>query len=435
MANPPLEEDWVTTHLNPASANKAISSLLQAYKFAWTNSASWEQAVKDKEHELTQIEKTKETIQSDYGKLTSHNQELMKSIEEIELDRKSLKAKIQDLSENLGALEIEKQELEDASDRSIKLRTTLGELRQLNAEIEKELNDSKAHIKSLEEENKDLLHRKGQADVNKVILTSTRKIDRFRGRPISQKDPSVHEWIADVKGHLASRTPTPTIPEQASFMIDHLAGEARQEIMGRGDSVRNDPEEIAAVLKKVFGDGDTLPALEQQFFSYGQGSEDLITTSLKLVEIYNRMVEMNSGYKVCRQSSLKSRLAEAVKDESLRREIRRLNIESPTLTFFEMRDRATEWQGRTRSSASVKEVSTSKSIGQQQPWESKLEKLLTQQEELLKALKVSKGSFSGGGHKSQQGCYSCGSSQHWRQDCPNRNGRNNGSSFKKQPLN
>ncbi len=43
---------------------------------------------------------------------------------------------------------------------------------------------------------------------------------------------------------------------------------------------------------------------------------------------------------------MKGRLAEAVRDQGLARELHRLNIEAPGLTFFELRDRAVEWIGR-----------------------------------------------------------------------------------------
>ena len=49
------------------------------------------------------------------------------------------------------------------------------------------------------------------------------------------------------------------------YLLEHLAGEARREILGRGDEVKSNPEQIFAVLVRVFGDGDSLPQLQQQF--------------------------------------------------------------------------------------------------------------------------------------------------------------------------
>ena len=44
---------------------------------------------------------------------------------------------------------------------------------------------------------------------------------------------------------------------QAAFVMDHLSGNARQEILGRGLGIRNDPGAIFEVILTVFGDGDT----------------------------------------------------------------------------------------------------------------------------------------------------------------------------------
>ena len=46
-----------------------------------------------------------------------------------------------------------------------------------------------------------------------------------------------------------------------------------------------------------------------------------------------------------REGTLKGRLAEAARDEWLRRELRRLTIELEHLSYFDMRDRAIGWLG------------------------------------------------------------------------------------------
>ena len=46
------------------------------------------------------------------------------------------------------------------------------------------------------------------------------------------------------------------------------------------------------------------------------------------------MVELDPTFSPSKTSLLKGRLAEAVRDEGLKRELRRLNIEAPKLDFF-----------------------------------------------------------------------------------------------------
>ena len=50
------------------------------------------------------------------------------------------------------------------------------------------------------------------------------------------------------------------------------------------------------------------------------------------------------SFNVNRDKMLKDRLAEAVRDESLRRELHRLNVEASELGFF-LLDRALRWLG------------------------------------------------------------------------------------------
>ena len=58
-----------------------------------------------------------------------------------------------------------------------------------------------------------------KASESKVIVNPSRRLDRFKGKPVSTSDPSVEEWIRDVKVHLASRR---VEGEKAVlFVLDH----------------------------------------------------------------------------------------------------------------------------------------------------------------------------------------------------------------------
>ncbi|XP_033112151.1 uncharacterized protein LOC117113037 [Anneissia japonica] len=125
------------------------------------------------------------------------------------------------------------------------------------------------------------------------------------------------DWVADVRAQLELRLLTPKAA--AAFVKENLAGYARKEINGRGKEVGEDAEKILAVLLRVFGDGNTLPQLQQRFFSYKQmPQQDLLSCSLELVSLYDNIVSLDGAYSACRESSLKSRLAEAVVDENLK---------------------------------------------------------------------------------------------------------------------
>ena len=118
-----------------------------------------------------------------------------------------------------------------------------------------------------------------------VYVSQSRKLERFRGRPAKPSDPMVEDARAtcDSKGL--------TKEQGALYLIEHLAGEARREILGRGDAVKQKPEEIFTILLRVFGDGDSLPQLQQQFFSYrqkeGGGSSCMFPASSTVIRPYN----------------------------------------------------------------------------------------------------------------------------------------------------
>ena len=270
-----------------------------------------------------------------------------------------------------------------------------------------------------------------------VYLSQGRRLDRFCDRPTKKGDPSVHEWIRDMKSHIQLRKLDPL--SQSSLILNHLGGKARREIVGRGKDLQKQPKGIFEVLIRVFGDGDTLTQLQQRFYQYRQGeNEDLVSCSLELVELYDRICDLDGSFKSNRERSLKGRLAEAVKDEALRRELRRLNLENPGMTFFDARDQITQWVGKSkplsRGNVTVEKVSADSEYhhlimkqGEQ------IKEQQKQIEELIQAMKEVtpqerktnnsqeryvgyRGNSSGGPRR----CFNCGSKFHIVKDCPDK---------------
>ena len=168
----------------------------------------------------------------------------------------------------------------------------------------------------------------------------------------------------------------------------------------------SEPEEIFRVLLKVFGDGDTLPQLQQKFFSYRQGpKEDLLTCSLELVELFTWMAKLDESCKATKGKTLKGRLAEAVRDEGLQRELRRLNMEAPELSFFDVRDRAIEWLGRRHppKEATVQGIEASNDAGGLQALLKKQSELIEKQQQQIDSLLKVVAQRQGNQGPSQQG--------------------------------
>lgn len=82
---------------------------------------------------------------------------------------------------------------------------------------------------------------------------------------------------------------------------------------------------IFAVLLKVFEDSSNLPQLQQKFYSYRQvDGEDIVSLSLELVRLFDCITALDLSFKHTRENQLKDRLAEAVREETVQMELRRL---------------------------------------------------------------------------------------------------------------
>ena len=114
-------------------------------------------------------------------------------------------------------------------------------------------------------------------------------------------------------------------------------------------STCNNPEHILSVLSRVCGDGHTLAQLQQRFFAHQQREdEDFLPCSLPLVEVFERITQLDGAFKACRVCTLKGRLAEAVMDEGLHT----LRTSAPEhqesrANYFDTLDRALQWMGST----------------------------------------------------------------------------------------
>jgi hypothetical protein len=239
-----------------------------------------------------------------------------------------------------------------------------------------------------------------------VVFSRGRKIDRFKDRPQGRSDQSISEWIRDVESQLESRQLSKA--DQYAYILENLAGKARQEILGRAEELDGDPEKAFVALRKTFGDGDTLPQLLQRFFGYRQTS-DVITCSLDLVDLFDQIIKQDPTMKPQKTVMLKDRFAEAVTDEGLQRELRRLNVERPELSFFELRDRAVQWLGGP-SRVCLPRKTTSESVSADA---SSLQQLKSEiVKEVVDALSQREPA------RPPRACFECGSFRHIRRFCP-----------------
>lgn len=117
-----------------------------------------------------------------------------------------------------------------------------------------------------------------------TYLPKDRKIKTFSGKPRTDTDISVDDWIDDVESIFATRKRS--IGEQVDLIYSHLEGEAKDEIKYRLD-IRNNPDAILECLRRVFGHRESVTVLQKDFFDRIQReSETIRQYSYALLQLF-----------------------------------------------------------------------------------------------------------------------------------------------------
>ena len=105
--------------------------------------------------------------------------------------------------------------------------------------------------------------------------------------------------------------------------------------------IERDRATAAEIFRKiVYGLKDTGNDLGKMFYSHNQETREYIQDySISLMEILMNMDKLRSSDRRS-ESKIKDIFADGVHDVALRRQLNRLNMERPTLKFFELRDEA-----------------------------------------------------------------------------------------------
>ena len=268
-----------------------------------------------------------------------------------------------------------------------------------------------------------------------IYVSQGRKIPVFKDAPKATSEISVQDWCMDVERHLEARGLKGG--KASSFILEHLGGKARQEILGRALE-KGEPSQIFEVLKRIFGEGLTLGQLRTRFFSYRQQpSEDVVTCSLKLVEMMRDIIKLDESANATKNTVLRERLADAVLDETVQHELRRLLDEDEELDFFEARDRVLRWRGDVKAPKKAKEAVIQEKTAEDSPILMAIKGLTDQVSKLVQAQKGQAGRSSGLDAAGNRVCCICRSPDHMIRDCPKKqtSGRRDQRSEKKEELN
>ena len=176
-----------------------------------------------------------------------------------------------------------------------------------------------------------------------IYVAPQSEVTRFKERPKTSGDITAEEWVTEVKMELDCRKSW-SETKKADFILRKLGGPARKEILARGPNVRKSAEQIIDIILNVFGEEKEVGKLQERLFNIRQeDGESLLQLSLRILDIVERLESTTLGGQ--KSELLKERFCAAVRDTTLKREIRRLIREQPALSFFDLRAQAIEFVG------------------------------------------------------------------------------------------
>ena len=179
----------------------------------------------------------------------------------------------------------------------------------------------------------------------KYQRASTVKLSKFNGRPKKSGDSILTEWLDDLDTY--SRQLGLSEDEKLSVAIDHLGGDAKEEVRCCPKTEKDQFSKLRALLRSRFGTKETVQSLNCTFYSRNQlEGESLEDYSRVLMRLYDRMEAASTDQSEkealgkLKESALKEQLTRGARDVLTKRELRRLIHENPELPFYKFRELA-----------------------------------------------------------------------------------------------
>ena len=184
--------------------------------------------------------------------------------------------------------------------------------------------------------------------VQQTPQTPKVKLQKFKGPPRVPGEPSLKEWLEEAESYCLCYKLSGKSKAQA--LVDHLGGIAKEEVLCRAETIRENYDEVVKVLKSQFSPVESLQSLSAEFHSSKQyDNESLADFSRRLMRLYGRM-EQNTGsegemkaLQALRESSLKEAFVRGARESWVRRELRRIEMSLKKASFLEMRSEVLEF--------------------------------------------------------------------------------------------
>ncbi|RXN33232.1 Transposon Ty3-I Gag-Pol poly [Labeo rohita] len=270
-----------------------------------------------------------------------------------------------------------------------------------------------------------------------IYIPRDRKLPDFTGCVSKPGDLSIEEWVASMKSAFqVMRVPT---EDRVELVKQHLKDEAKATVKFMMDGKEESVENIFTVLLDTYGDKVPIGTRLKDFYDRAQNAGETIRSyAYDLRERLNRVQRREPGRVADAEKVLKEQLVLGLKDDFLRREMKRRIKAEPDLSFVQLMQAAITWseeeeaqspsnvRSSTRARGVVNATAAQDALSLEKLHEA-IQKIAARQEELYQAvhakeryrpqqvrlkkqpLKDSEGRYI---------CYSCGEPGHTSRYCP-----------------
>ena len=169
----------------------------------------------------------------------------------------------------------------------------------------------------------------------KIVVYAQKKLPEFKGTP----GENVDDWV--VKAKEAVKLQNLKGKDAADFLTSHLAGDALIELKYATDQEKQDPEKLLELIQDTYGDSRPAIELLDRFNNRKQREKEPLADHAHALMKYLDRAYIKDPTKIPdKEIVLKNRFAENIKDQNLRRDVKKTNRDHPGCTFRQLRTEA-----------------------------------------------------------------------------------------------
>ncbi|XP_042624230.1 uncharacterized protein cuzd1.1 [Cyprinus carpio] len=175
-----------------------------------------------------------------------------------------------------------------------------------------------------------------------IYIPRDRKLPDYTGSVSKPGDLSIEEWVASMKSAFqVMRVPT---EDRVELVKQHLKDEAKATVKFMMDGKEESVDNIFTVLPDTYGDKVPIGTRLKDFYDRSQNTGETIRSyAYDLRERLNRVQRREPARVADAEKVLKEQLVLGLKDDFLRREMKRRIKAEPDLCFVELMQAAITW--------------------------------------------------------------------------------------------